>query len=1186
MALKAILPLAIGLGAALASRFLSPNRRNKEQAPKQDFSASEIGQPYPWVYGITTVGEFVVYKSKVRGSNKGKQQQKGKGSGAFVSAIIGISRGEIGRVTKIIANNKIIWANTPYLTRDYLTNNCDRWAVYNGSSSQPIDPVTVSAFGANATAYRGLAYFVVEDLNVKDFGDELPQFRFEVERYLSDPPFDQFNPVVGSELFTIPIPPNATVNAPPGAPIPNGVNPWNTIPDIYFLNGSSAAVAPNTPAPGTPSTSIPTNKNNVNVEFTGDPGQSNLVDVVLLANYPRSINAGSIDVQSFLGISYNTGFLTHVNAILPGLSVRPVLRQNGNFWEGEPVGTTQQVAWDQPPLTPPYALYFSIISANNEYIMRPLSPGAPDFYEVFEPAAPFDIGHHVTFTPTGTEPYWNPSPTSVRVQLPTDYVPGGRGQGNFGLLDYPPDQLVFRSQERTTRYSPWYGGYSAAMSVRVVQKKDGTTNVLEVPTSLAGVPIFGAYIETQTTPVTNLAGSTPDQNEGRVVLWTANGAIPLTPYSQDYGDWHHYGAQVSPGVFEYAEPIGISPELQLIYSGDGEKEVRLEVILPPPFSPSINYFEAPFRTGLEKDVNRQNGQYARAIPLGEIARAMANDFPESAEFLVPLLGGINGNPAGLNREIYGLQVPDSMQVWSELVKLYNLFDIEITDYGSGLVTTVDPSESELVEIPSDWIVRNTNDSTGDLTHSFEVKTVSFADVPSEVRISFRDIGRDGENSVAFQKNPALAGVNNTQQLSTNASMAYVTCKALAKRHLAKAISRQYEYSLTLSREAFGRFTIGDRLRLRLPNIRTNPNGWVFEDVVILIVESIDIDENFVSKVTGVLGDSVRQLTPIPPLPPITLIQDNLPTSLDVEAVNLQLPLLGEPTNQLESYSYGRTTSGLDTTGRFPGYKNEFNGMTETQVSLNATVVGNPNFSMTWINPPGGSPTPGVRYRDGLITILMGADFSYGLQSYTEFQFQQGLGNYLIFNGLIIRAREAFFNPTAGFWQARDFIAGLVGTYSNTLASTHVLVPGQTYDTEVDTPADLNVLRSIRIHHPLQLPSSSPLVVNTQAGFTARPHQPTNLRQHRQPGDVTYLTWHGHVIGQGNRINGRHPLGISSQSYRVTIIFTGAPSPPPAIVSVAEFTFSRPPGAVAYQIQIRQLGDLGQESDPAIINGTY
>jgi hypothetical protein len=440
--------------------------------------------------------------------------------------------------------------------------------------------------------------------------------------------------------------------------------------------------------------------------------------------------------------------------------------------------------------------------------------------------------------------------------------------------------------------------------------------------------------------------------------------------------------------------------------------------------------------------------------------------------------------------------------------------------------------------------------------------------------------------VAFQKNPALAGVNNTQQIATNASMAYVTCKALAKRHLAKAIARQYEYSLTLSREAFGRFTIGDRLRLRLPNIRTNPNGWVFEDAVVLVVESIDVDENFVSKVTGVLGDTVRQLTPLPALPPVTLTPDNLPASISAEAVNLSLPILGEPTNQLETYSYGRTTATQDTTGRIPGYKNEFDGMIETQTSIDATIVGAPSFPMSWVVPVGGNPVPGVRYRQGLINIAMVPSFSYGLQTYSEFQFQQGLGNTIVFNGLILRAREAFYNTSTNTWQLRDFISGLAGSYANVSGVSHPLVPGQTYDIEADTAADLGVLRSIRIYHPLQLPSSSPLMVNTQTGFTAQPHRPTGLRQHRQPGDVVYVTWHGHVIGQGNRVNGRHPRGISTESYEVILAFSGSTPLPPIIVSTAEYSFPKPPGAITYQVWIRQLGDLGQISLPSTISGVY
>lgn len=88
-----------------------------------------------------------------------------------VSLAIALCEGEITHVGRI-------WADGVELARDDLTMR-----VYTGSRDQLPDPKIEAVEGAGTVpAYRGIAYVVIEDLALREFGNRVPQFTFEVNR--------------------------------------------------------------------------------------------------------------------------------------------------------------------------------------------------------------------------------------------------------------------------------------------------------------------------------------------------------------------------------------------------------------------------------------------------------------------------------------------------------------------------------------------------------------------------------------------------------------------------------------------------------------------------------------------------------------------------------------------------------------------------------------------------------------------------------------------------------------------------------------------------------------------------------------------------------------------------------------------------------------------------------------------
>jgi hypothetical protein len=142
---------------------------------------SAIGQ----VWGRMRIGGQVVWATEFtetvrrRRAGKGAPKPKINDYSYSVSLAIGLCEGEILRVGRI-------WADGNEISAPDLNMR-----IYSGSEDQLPDPLIEGIEGAGkAPAYRGLAYVVIEDLELAAYGNRVPQFSFEVIRAAQGPAVD------------------------------------------------------------------------------------------------------------------------------------------------------------------------------------------------------------------------------------------------------------------------------------------------------------------------------------------------------------------------------------------------------------------------------------------------------------------------------------------------------------------------------------------------------------------------------------------------------------------------------------------------------------------------------------------------------------------------------------------------------------------------------------------------------------------------------------------------------------------------------------------------------------------------------------------------------------------------------------------------------------------------------------
>lgn len=158
--------------------------------------ASTYGKMIPIVYGSVRIAGNVIWSRPIKETvttttttSGGGGGGKGGGGGRVsqttttysysVSMAIAICEGPLDQIVRI-------WADAKQLDFSQLNIR-----VYDGNKTQTPDSFIQSFEGADSTpAYRGLAYVVIEDFQLADYGNRIPNFTFEVKRKVQSADYD------------------------------------------------------------------------------------------------------------------------------------------------------------------------------------------------------------------------------------------------------------------------------------------------------------------------------------------------------------------------------------------------------------------------------------------------------------------------------------------------------------------------------------------------------------------------------------------------------------------------------------------------------------------------------------------------------------------------------------------------------------------------------------------------------------------------------------------------------------------------------------------------------------------------------------------------------------------------------------------------------------------------------------
>ncbi|MEM7614566.1 MAG: host specificity protein, partial [Pseudomonadota bacterium] len=183
------------LGALIDQNVLGSGSPAVEVGRRDRFrvTGSTEGAPIPRVFGQMRQGGQIIWSSRfiedvqTSGGGKGTAQAPRRREYSYsVSLAIAVADGEITRIGRI-------WADGQVVDRSQLNLR-----VYNGSETQLPDALIAASLPAGeAPAYRGVAYVVIEDLDLTPFGNRIPQFSFEVMRRILDTPEDGIDAIRG-----------------------------------------------------------------------------------------------------------------------------------------------------------------------------------------------------------------------------------------------------------------------------------------------------------------------------------------------------------------------------------------------------------------------------------------------------------------------------------------------------------------------------------------------------------------------------------------------------------------------------------------------------------------------------------------------------------------------------------------------------------------------------------------------------------------------------------------------------------------------------------------------------------------------------------------------------------------------------------------------------------------------------
>lgn len=174
----------VGTNIAVASAVaaLTPKQTIKVEGQRLTdarVTSSAEGEPINELYGTFRLGGNIIWATRLREVVQQSSSGGGKNSPKveqttyvyYASIAIGLCRGEVDSIDKIFFDGV-----------EVSLDNLD-YTFYTGSSSQTPDPTIENIEGSgNVPAYKNLCYIVINDLDLTNYGNRVPQVSCEVTK--------------------------------------------------------------------------------------------------------------------------------------------------------------------------------------------------------------------------------------------------------------------------------------------------------------------------------------------------------------------------------------------------------------------------------------------------------------------------------------------------------------------------------------------------------------------------------------------------------------------------------------------------------------------------------------------------------------------------------------------------------------------------------------------------------------------------------------------------------------------------------------------------------------------------------------------------------------------------------------------------------------------------------------------
>lgn len=176
--------LGWSIGSAIGSSFTKLPDQNGPRLTDLRVSSSTYGQPIRQVFGTARVPVNVIWSTPKIESKESESVGKGGPSqdvNTFtysVSMLLGVCKGPITGITRIWASGNLIFDIRA--SNNFATGTSANIRISMGTEDQLADSFIDAYEGIPTPAYRGLATVMLQDFQLADYGNQIPNFECEV----------------------------------------------------------------------------------------------------------------------------------------------------------------------------------------------------------------------------------------------------------------------------------------------------------------------------------------------------------------------------------------------------------------------------------------------------------------------------------------------------------------------------------------------------------------------------------------------------------------------------------------------------------------------------------------------------------------------------------------------------------------------------------------------------------------------------------------------------------------------------------------------------------------------------------------------------------------------------------------------------------------------------------------------